>query len=299
MTYATNVTGVLAAAVATAGTFTVSYPTGTTRGDFSLGVRSKLSVIGKVFSAPEDMTLSFGATSVTVTYNGTTTLPSGSRFTFQFDGNASISPVVHALGQTIYTPTPIGIVNLGSPSVASANAYYLSAALTLAAGTGQALTGAAVVAGIGYAPARTGLNVVAAWTGTAVLTVRGYDMYGVAMTESSASGTSMTGVKAFKTITSISTSADITALTVGTGVAIGLPIHLPNANMILKENLNGAAATAGTTVAALALTTKPTATNADIRGTYTPNSAADGSKAYTLLCAVPDPTYLGPVQYTA
>lgn len=297
MTIAT-VRGVLSAAVATGGTFTVGYPAGKTRGDFALGLLSKLSVIGKVFSAPEDMTLSFGASSVTVTYNGATTLPSGSAFTFQFDNGVEVNDTVDPVsGVTITSPCHLAILNLGSPPAASANAYYLSAALTAAAGTTQALTGASVVSGVGQSGARTGLNVVAAWTGTAVLTVRGTDMYGKAMTESSASGISFTGVKAFKTVTSISVSADVTGLTVGTGTAIGLPVHLPNANMILKENLNGAAATAGTTVAALALTTKPTATTADIRGTYTPASAADGSKAYTLLVAVPNRTYLGPAHF--
>jgi hypothetical protein len=299
MTY-TTVRGVLAAAVATGGTFTVGYPTGKTRGDFSLGVRSALSVIGTVFTAPEDMTLSFGASSVTVTYNGSTTLPIGTPFTFQFDNGCETNDIVEPVsGQSIGTPTKILTVNLGSPGTADADGYYASAALTASAGTGQALTGALVSGGVGVADARCGRNVVAAWTGTAVLTVRGYDMYGNPMTESSASGTSFTGVKAFKRVTSIQVSADVTALTVGTGVVLGLPIHLPNAAMILKESLNGAAATAGTTVAALALTTKPTATNADVRGTYNPNSAPDGSRAYTLLVASQTPTFLGAEQYTA
>lgn len=297
---ATTVRGVLAAAVATGGTFTVGYPTGKTRGDFSLGNLSRLSAIGRVFSAPEDMTLSFGATSVTVTYNGTTTLPIGTAFTFQFDNGITANDVVHpASGAVIYSPTVLATLNLGSPGAASANSILLSAAVTALAGTATVLTGALVSGGIANLDARTGRNVVAAWTGTSVLTVRGFDMYGRPMTESSASGATFTGVKAFKTVTSIQFSADVTGCTIGTGVALGLPVHLPNANAILKENLNGAAATAGTTVAALALTTKPTATNADIRGTYTPNSAADGSKAYTIVAALGAPDFLGPVQFTA
>lgn len=299
MTIAT-VRGILAAAVATAGTFTVGYPAGKTRGDYSLGVLSKLSAIGKVFSAPEDMTLSFGATSVTVTYNGATTLPAGTPFTFQFDNGVSINDVVEPIsGQSIASPTCVGIVNLGSPGVAAANSILLSAAVLAITGTATALTGALVASGVAVIDARCGRNIVAAWTGASVLTVRGTDMYGKPMTESSASGITFTGVKAFKTVTSIAFSADVTAATIGTGVALGLPVHLPNAAYVLKESLNGAAATAGTIVAALALTTKPTATTADVRGTYTANSAPDGSKAYTLLVALPTPTYLGAVQYTA
>lgn len=293
-----TVTGILAAAVATAGTFTVGYPTGTDRGSFSQGTAHKLSVLGKVFSAPESMTLSFGASSVTVTYNGTTTLPAGSRFTFQFDVLGECNPVEYAGAQT-YTPCPLGILDLGSPGAPAANNIYLSAALTAAAGVGQALTGALVASGVAVLDARTGRNVVAAWTGAAVLTVRGYDMYGVAMTESSASGTSFAGKKAFKRVTSISVSADVTGLTVGTGDVIGLPVYVPNAALILKESLDGAAAVAGTIVAGLTLATKPTATTADIRGTYDPNSATDGSRTFQLLVALPDPSFLGATQYTA
>ena len=54
-----NVRGILAAAVATAGTFDVGYPTGFTRGSFSNGVSHKLSVLGKVFTCPEYITISF------------------------------------------------------------------------------------------------------------------------------------------------------------------------------------------------------------------------------------------------
>lgn len=295
---ATTVRGTLAAAVATGGTFTVGYPSGKTRGDFALGVRSKLSAIGKVFSAPEDMTLNFGATSVTVTYNGATTLPSGSAFTFQFDNGVSTNDRVEPVsGVSIASPTHLATLNLGSPGVAATNNILLSQAVTAASLISTVLTGALVAAGVAVIDARTGRNIVAAWTGASVLTVRGFDMYGRPMTESSASGTSFTGVKAFKTVTSIQFSADVTACTIGTGVALGLPVHLPNANMILKESMNGAAATAGTTVAALALTTKPTATTADVRGTYTPNSAADGSKAYTLLVALQDPDFLGATHF--
>src|SRR4051812_28920238 len=111
----TTVKGVLAAAVATGGTFTVGYPTGKDRGSFQAGVFHRLSALGKVFSAPEDMTLSFGTTSVTVTYNGATTLPSGQAFTFQFDDTGSINPVVEPLSaQVIFAPCRIGILNLGS-----------------------------------------------------------------------------------------------------------------------------------------------------------------------------------------
>lgn len=293
------VSGILAAAVATGGTFTVGYPTGYDRGSFSLGVKHRLVAIGKVFSAPENMTLSFGAASVTVTYNGTTTLPLGTAYKFQFDqiGSFGNQLVDTTSGVPILTPAQLAIFDLGSPGTADADGYFASADVTAAASAATALTGALVASGVGIADARTGRNVVAAWTGTAVLTVTGKDMYGNTVVESSASGTSLAGKKAFKKLTSFSLSADVTALTIGTGDVLGLPAYTPNAAMILKESEDGAAATAGTTVAGLTLATKPTATNADVRGTYDPNSACNGSKAFNLLVAVPDPTFLGATQY--
>lgn len=300
-----TVSGILAAAVATAGTFTVGYPTGTTRGDFSLGVTHKLSCIGKVFSAPENMTLSFGATSVTVTYQGTTTLPAGAPFTFQFDVLGECNPALHAAsGQAIYTPFVLGNLDLGSPGAPAANNVCLAQAVAGAAAL--TLNGALVASSVAVMDARTGRALVTvssnAGDTTQTITVTGTDMYGVAMKETIAlNGTTIVaGKKAFKRITAIAASAALAGnITVGTGDVIGLPIYVPNAAMILKESIDGAAATAGTIVAGLALSTKPTATNADIRGTYDPNSTTDGSRAFGLLAAIPDPTFLGATQFTS
>jgi len=55
--------------------------------------------------------------------------------------------------------------------------------------------------------------------------------------------------------------------------------------------------TSGTLVTGLAVATKPTATNADVRGTYDPAVACDGTKAFSLLLAIEDPTFLGSAQY--
>lgn len=298
MTIAT-ITGITAAAIASGGTLVVIYPTGKDRGSFSAGFDHRLSVLGKVFRAPDDITVSFGATAATITYNGATTIPAGSRFTVQLDETGILNPCFEPTsGQQIATPVSLHLMNLGSPGAASANSILLSASVTAAVGTATALTGALVSSGVAVLDARTGRNVVGAWTGAAVLTVYGTDMYGRAISESSASGTSFTGKKAFKRVTAIKFSADVTLATVGTGTVLGLPAYTPNAAMILKESQDGAAATAGTIVAGL-FGSKSTATSADVRGTYTPNAAPDGSKNYQLLAAIPDPTYLGPTQYSA
>lgn len=291
------VLGTLAAAVADAGTFAVSYPTGMSRGEFSTGTNAKLVISGQVLSQPADIGLSYGASSVTITNRTGATWRAGATFRFQFDMAGRINPVYY-IGIEQYTPLDVVKVNLGSPIPADADGIFASASLTLAAGaiSGTALTGAITVAGV-CDLGLTGRNVVAAWTGTAILTVTGTDLYGNVMVEKSASGTSLTGVKAFKIITSIAVSANVTSLTVGTGDVLGIPVRLPSAGHILKEHEDGAAATAGTVVGGLALDTESTATSADVRGTYDPNSACDGSKGFALYCALPDPGFLGQPQY--
>jgi hypothetical protein len=256
-----------------------------------------------VFTSPEDITLSFGATSVTVTYNGTTTLPAGTAFTFQFDIRGEENPVVHQdSGVSIYTPCELGILNLGSPGVLDVDG--ICAAQAKAEAGALTINGALAVAGVGILDAPTGRNVLVdssdAGDTTQTITVTGTDMYGVEMVKTIAMNgtTAVAGKKAFKTVTAVSVSAALAGnFTLGTGDILGLPAYVPNAAMILKESLNGAAATAGTVVAGLTGATKPTATTADVRGTYLPNSATDGSRAWELLVALPDPTYLGAEQY--
>jgi hypothetical protein len=285
----------LASAVATGGTFTVGYPTGTSRGSFLKGKYHKILAQGALFTCPTDFTISFGASSATITYNGTTTLAAGAAVAVQLDiGGADLEGGAYenlAVGHV--QQGQVVFVTLGSPATASSTAVCASQAITAAAGA--TINGASASGGI--ATFDVPRNVVAAWTGTAVVTVTGKDVYGNTIKESSASGTSLTGKKAFKSVTAVSTSADITGATVGNGDVLGLPVHLPNTAQILKELEDNAVATAGTAVAGLAVTTKSTATTADVRGTYDPNSACDGSKSFTLVLALEDPEFTGNPQY--
>jgi hypothetical protein len=142
-------------------------------------------------------------------------------------------------------------------------------------------------------------NVVAAWTNTAICTVTGKDDRGNTLVEASGSGTSLTGKKAFKEITSVVFNANVTGATVGTGNVLGLPVYLPGTttSAVLKELEDEATATAGTCVGGLAVGTKSTATTADVRGTYAPNSTPDGAKAFKLLLALEDPSVAGNPQF--
>lgn len=290
------VKGTLAADVANAGTFTVSYPTGTNLGTFTGSVNHKLGINQAAnYSAPVDFSLTFGSSNITVTNNTSSTWLNGSSFTLQVEqvgetifndgGNVAVKP------EGVAVAPKMVLVSLGAPATASSTALVASQSLAAASTTGATLV-------TNTLDGAAGRNVVAAWTGTAVLTVSGTDVYGNAITESSASGTSFTGAKAFKTVTKITVSADVTGLTAGTGTVLGLPVFLTNTGYVIKELVDGAVAgTAGTYVKGI--TAASTATTGDVRGTYAPNSAPNGSRSYQAIIACPDVSYLGTKQFAA
>lgn len=174
--------------------------------------------------------------------------------------------------------------NFGAPATADADGVSASQSVTVAT-TPLALINGALASG-GVATFDVPRNVVAAWTGTAVLTITGTDQYGSIMTQASASGTSLTGTKAFKTITSASLSADVTGLTIGSGDVLGLPYRV-SANGLMAARANNAI-DAGTFVPAV--TTDPaTTTTGDVRGTFDPAVALNGTNTVAVLIVVNDP----------
>lgn len=298
-----------------AGTATIPYPTGTSKGSFSVSDGKHKCIIGQnEFSAPTDFTLTFNANASSITFTNKTgsTIASGTPIVFQMEkrtGNAS-SNVPDASPDKMFG-MPVKFIDLGSPNVADADGVWTSAALTTAtcaSNAGDTATGrpAGYVAPAGGALVDDDIatfdvprNVVASWTTSATLSVYGFDEYGVAVSESSGAGTSLTGKKAFKKVVGIKTDTNITGLTVGTGDVFGLPVLLPGtaAAFVLKELQDGAAAVAGTAVAGV--TAVATATTGDVRGTYDPNAAADGDKGFALVILCPDPTAKGVAQYAA
>lgn len=292
---------VISADLADAGTFTVNYPTGTNRGDFEFAMGHYMTINGTRYNQPEDIGLSFGTSSVTVTNRSGGTIPATGRGFFNFARLGQTIAIKGRNGAVPVTAKPkvtgvdIVAINLGAPATAVANGICTSQAGTAA--TAMTINGS--LASGGVATFDVPRNVVGAWTNTATLTVTGTDEYGKTLVETSASGTSMAGVKAFKTITSVVPSANITGATVGSGDVLGLPIHVPKATTgyILKELQDDAVATAGTVVAGLARNTESTATTADVRGTYDPNAACDGARSFTLIAVVPDPEYQGNPQF--
>lgn len=244
----------LTAAVATSGTFTTPYAAGRNAGNYANSYAHVMMALGKKRLAPVDFSVSFGATTITVTYLGTTTLPIGTYVQMQYDrfGDDRNRPDMSATGGLTSTNNATGsamlpyniqrapthYIDLGTPATAVTNGASASQTVT-GAGTAALLNGSLVVNGVAVFDVPR--NVVGAWTNTAIITFTGTDADGNAVVEKSASGASHTGSKAFKTITSITTSATITAATFGTGVKLGLPRYVPDASFIIGEFLNGVA----------------------------------------------------------
>lgn len=280
----------LTAAVASGGTFTVSYPAGRDAGDYQGAVGHVLIANQTVFNSPDSFTLSFGASNITVTYNGATTLADDLPVRLQLERQGESDGVpVDVADPDKMALAPLVLVNLGAPDTADADGVCASQSIAAAGVINGALASG------GVATFDVPRNIVAAWTTTAVMTVTGTDVDGNTLVESSASGTTMAGKKAFKTVTAVAVSTAVTVATVGTGDVLGLPVFLPGTGHVLKELQDGAAATAGTAVAGA--TADPTATTGDVRGTYDPNSACNGALKFQLLLALPDPAYKGLSQY--
>ena len=159
---------------------------------------------------------------------------------------------------------------------------------TLGAAGDASLNGALASGGTVTLDVPRNVVVDAAGAATAVLTIYGTDAYGISMSEAiTLNGTTaVAGKKAFKTITRVAASAAATDFFVGTGDVFGLPFRADSRNYCLTA-WNGAFVTTGTFVAAV--TTSPaTTTTGDVRGTFAPADAADGSKQLTVWMFIED-----------
>ena len=302
-----TVSGTLASAVADAGTFTVSYPALTApeypagvsdAGSFFKSRAHKLMMGGAKLEAPQKFSITLGTSSITVTNKTGATWPAGTAYTLELQEPGKgvfVDQGMAGTGNKVARMTRADTfrICLGAPDVADADG--VSASQSVTASVAALINGA--LAANSVATFDVPRNVVAAWTNTAVLTVTGYDEYGNLVVESSASGTSLAGKKAFKRVTGAVFSANVTGATIGSGDVLGLPVFLPVGGWIVKELQDGAAATAGTTVAGDVTAGGSTATTGDVRGTYDPNAACDGSKVFELIVALPEPGDLGMPQY--
>lgn len=301
-----QILGVLAADLITGGTLTLSYPTGTTRGDFLNAVGHQFVANQGGYVYAKDFELTLNAANITFTWRNAGTVKAG--VTFRLDlrrpgmGPIPADPVTGHVTGVIGGAVDKGniagggvyMMNLGSPATASANAICLAQAIAGAANA--VIAGALATAGVATMDVPRAAQMVSSNAGdtTQTVTLTGTDAYGQAMTErKTLNGTTpVIFAKAFNKITQVAVSAVMAGnLTVGTSTTLGLPAFLPAAGYILKELQDGALATAGTTAAGVVVT--PTNLTGDVRGTYIPNSAPDGSKAYQIICFLADPGSIG------
>jgi hypothetical protein len=284
----------LGSAVANSGTFTINYPALKDAGAYRSGLDHKAATNAYGILSTVDNTLgvSFGASNITITNKSGGTLAAGTTLWIQLSQGQDGDPDNARANLEQLAATNMFVINLGAPDVADADGVSVSASVS--SGVAGVITGA--LASGGVATFDVPRNVVGAWTNTAILTVTGTDQYGRVVRESSASGTSMAGLKAFKTVTGFTFNANVTGATVGSGDVLGLPVFLAGTGRVLGEMQDGAKATAGTVVTGV-LTNPATATTGDVRGTYDPNAACDGSRVFELICALNDPSFRGVAQF--
>lgn len=292
------ISGSISTAVADAGTFTASYPSGKDEGDFFRAHGHKLLIGQNLYSYPEDFDITLGTASITVTNNSGTTWPAGDAFRLQVEEQGERQ--YRGTNGLLVASTLKGSVvkvNLGAPDTIDPDGIAASQNRT---GAGALLVNGALATG-GVATLDRPRNVVIDSGGadTAVITVTGTDVYGVVMSEAITlnGATAVAGKKAFKTITALASDATVTnGFFAGPGDVLGLPVFLASIGDVLKELEDGSAATAGTLVVGDLTANGPTTTTGDVRGTYDPNSAADGAKVFQLIMFAADPSYTGEVQ---
>ncbi len=232
----------LASAVADAGTFTLSYPDRAapesgqySEGDFYLAMGHKLVMNQAELSFPDDFDVTLGTSTITITNRTGATWAAGSAWRLN----------LNQAGKAIYregATSAVGgrsIKRVGRGTVARfcvtpdvLDADGVAASQSVSAGASFTLNGALVSGGVAIMDVPRCLQ--AAWTTTSVLTFTGKDEYGNTIVETSASGTSHYGTKAFAKVTSITTSATITNATVGTTDTLGLPVFLPSVSNVVN-----------------------------------------------------------------
>ena len=193
-----------------------------------------------------------GVNTGTTIVNQLTGAPGGvGTYTVQGDDTAS---------STTITAQATGTTALGQPFGAPASVYLWNP---------QALVSRAV--SVTGSASSTGGNI----------TISGYDIYGVPMSEviaAPAGATTVNGKKAFKYISSVVPAfTDAHNYSVGTTDIYGFPLRSDFFSDV-SINYNAASVTANTGYVAAVTTSPATTTTGDVRGTYALQSASDGSK---------------------
>lgn len=196
---------------------------------------------------------------------------------------------------------PLGRVYIFDVVPVAADADAIAASQTpLAAGNLTLTNSAGVTLDVPRA-----VTVTAAGANTATFIVYGYDQYGQQMSAAVAAPSTSTvaTTKAFKRVTRVAASGLAgSAITVGFNDALGLPVRVLDAGYIISQKWDGVA-DVGTFVPA-SVVNPATIASLDVRGLYTPSSAADGVKRLVMAIALsaiqvgPNATRLGALGIT-
>jgi len=223
----------------------------------------------------------------TYTLNQAINIANGTALTLHdlepFDNPSPMSVGVGPLGRIyVWDVVPQALV---TNNIAASQTPAAAGALTLTAGTSVKSVTTAGGSTVLQLDMPRAVQLTTA-SGTIVtsrtITVSGFDVYGQAMSEAIATGTTssavanVAGKKAFFQISSITISGALpVAITVGTTDVLGIPVRVANVAYVasVKSN-NTLAQDAGTFVAADLATA--TTTTGDVRGTYVPATASNG-----------------------
>lgn len=236
--------GTLASSVAAAGTFTVSYPDGVSKGSFvNSPVHHVLMLNGNKYLAPADFTVAFNAnaSNITVTNASGGTWAAGSTYQLGLD---KMGPDTYRDGMPANKVKQVQgglyMVNLGSPNILDRDGICLS---QNPSGAGNlTIAGALASGGVATLDVPRTLTVYAAGNESSyTYTVYGTDEYGedVVETITGPNATTAYGLKAFKTVTRVAVSGDSGAIEVGTADRLGLPSAIKSVSQVLAEFKNG------------------------------------------------------------
>lgn len=241
---------VLSADVADSGTFTVNYPDGYNVGDFENARGHYLSLNGSNLVQPEDITLSFGTSSVTVTNGTGGTLPEGAKGYFQFElpGNPVAVQAksdrikvqnVHATGVLEL------LIDLGAPATLDADGIWDGVSVGATADQFTVADMKTATANGGVLDVERNVTVTGSSGADQVVTINGFDRYDNAVSETiTASSTStVAGKKGFKRVVTMDVAAGGSAsktLDVGWGDVLGLPVAIDSQYQIIREIKDGA-----------------------------------------------------------
>ena len=136
------------------------------------------------------------------------------------------------------------------------------------------------------------VTITAAGANSAAYRVTGYDAYGQLMTANIAAPSSSTvaSTKAFKSIISVTNTnatAGTNGLTVGFNDKLGLPVRVTDVGYVTSVKWNATLAQDAGTFVAADTTDPATSATTDVRGCYTPSSAANGTKRLIMTIALP------------